>query len=520
MELTMRLVILLSALCLFFSGCGSPKDTPQSKTVLRLNIVDDPSSLQPQRVRNLQSIFTSRLLYEGLMRVGFDGKPHPALCESYEISDEGKTYTFHLRDSVWSNGKKLEAEDFIQAWKEALDPAFPCDYAFHFFVIKNAQEIKKGEKGKETLGVAALDAKTLRVELVTPIPYFLEILAFPTFFPQAGGSEEALVTNGPFVISQYDFKSKLTLEKNPLYWNKDAVKLSAIDLYMVAAGTEIQLFEQGQIDWVGSPISTVPLEAVPTFTKKGLLHKEPYLSTYYVQFNTTKGILSNVKIRKALALSIEREKITEKALNGTQSRTFSFVPRALLEEKERKLFEDKVKAQYLLEDGLKELGMAKEDVHLTYIYGTTNSRLVAEVLQEEWKNSLGIDVQLQAIEQKYYFSKLAEKEFDIAAGSWMADVPDATNFLDNFLTKETRTNATGWDNATYASFVQEAKQQNEAKRRSDLLEAAQAILLEEAPIVPIYHFNMLYLKNERLKDIVLTDSGVWDVSFASFDETR
>ncbi len=523
---------LVVGLFLILAACNSSSGSSKPQKTFRLNLGSEPTSLHPQKVRNLESIFATRLLFEGLMRLGADDKPHEALAESFTVSEDGKTYVFKLKKSLWTSGAPLTATDFVYAWQKALDPSFPCAFAFQLFVIKNAEKIKKGELPAEALCVMALDETHLKIQLDNPVAYFLDLLTLPVFFPISQSvdeqspnwshEKESFVSNGPFVMEKWEHSSKLLLVKNKDFWNSAFTRLDRVDLCMVSTETELQLYEKGEIDWVGSPISSISLEALPTLIKKGWLNQKPFLGTYFLRLNTESKLLSNLKVRKALALSIDRRAITEQALCGSQRATTVFVPSELYGEgtEEISLEENRALAVDLLGKGLKELKCSKEDVHLQFIYsqGDDRNRIMATLLQEQWKNSLGIDVRLESMEQKAFLARQAEKKFDIASASWIADFPDPANFLDNYNSKTVVTNPTGWESEEYRALMRKAQAEGNQLYRLAFLKNAEKILLNESPIIPIFHYNMLFVKRENLQGIVLNDQGALDVSTAFFAE--
>ncbi len=325
-QLTFKIPVVLTACSLFFSSCGAPsgpqvvsadkteKKQEIEKQTLRINLQEEPQSLDPQRGRKLSSQTLMRLLFEGLTRIGPDEKPELALADELEISEDGLTYTFGLRGVTWTNGDPLTAEDFVYAWRRILNPSFPADNASQLYVIKNAKAIKEGTLPADQLAVRAIDHWSLEVKLERPTPYFLELLACPVFFPinpkvdraNPSWSENAstYVSNGPFVLDKWKHNYQLNIKKNPNYWDKQAVRLSEIQFVMVHEETELKMFEKNELDWAGSPLSTLPVDALRDLKKHGQLYTQPFLGTYFMRTNTDLLPFNDQNVRKAFALAI------------------------------------------------------------------------------------------------------------------------------------------------------------------------------------------------------------------------
>src|SRR5690242_3813247 len=227
-------IYLCIAVCIV--GCQSPQKSIGQRSTLRLNIENDPNTLDPRKARDLHSQALARLFFEGLTRVGKNGKAELALAESVSYSGDATQYTFHLKDAYWSNGDSVTAYDFIHAWKTLLDPAFPSDVAFQLYPIKNAKAAKEGRVASEAIGVRALDNKTLQIDLEYPVPYFLELVAIPAFFPinshvdrivpKWADQPSSYVCNGPFRLKEWKHNACITASKNDAYWDAPSVKLS------------------------------------------------------------------------------------------------------------------------------------------------------------------------------------------------------------------------------------------------------------------------------------------------------
>lgn len=506
---------------------------PQKQSSIQkicINIGDDPQTLDPQKVRNLKDITLMKMLFEGLTRVNKEGIPENALAERIELSEDGKTYTFFLKKSEWSNGDPLQASDFAYAWKKIISPDFLSDTAFQFYVIKNAKEVKEGKLPLDDVKISVLDAKTLQVELESPTPYFLELLSFPAFFPihqkidetfpKWAMQPETYVSNGPFLIQEWRQKDHLIIKKNEKFWDAKTVKLDQIELLILNPETELVLFEKKQIDWAGSPLSTLPVDALSSLKNSNLKSKQA-LGTAFLRVNTQDPLLQHPILRKALALAIDRKQIVDHVFQGNQLPATTLVPPSLgLKISSSFSDADRQGAQQLLEEGLLALNLSRETLpewSLMYRAGERN-HLLAQALQQQWREVLGIHVKLEAIEGKVYWDRISKKDFQMASGNWIADFSDPINFLEVFKFASSGSNNTGWENQKYIELLNRASHTADVNLRRHLLEDCEKILLNEMPVIPIFYSNMLYLVQDDLKDVVLSPLGGIDFKWAFIEK--
>ncbi len=516
-----------------FSGCGSPQKSEQKKIAARINISDDPNTLDPRKARDLASQTLSRMFFEGLTRVGKNDKAELALAKSVSFSSDLKTYTFHLKDAEWSNGDLVTAFDFVYAWKTLLDPTFPSDTAFQLYVIKNAKAAKEGKLGIEHVGMRAVDEKTLEVELEYPVPYFLELVAIPAFFPvnlhrdhinpHWAENPSSFVCNGPFQLGEWKHNDRILAVKNPTYWDAPAVQLSALEFVMVTGDTELKMFEKGQLDWAGSPLTTLPVEAILSLKKNQTLKTKEMLGTYFIRVNTESHPLNDPLIRKAFAMAIYRKDIVEHVTQGNQISASGLVPLSLGLQNDP-YFPDGAldEARRLFSEGLSRLHLDKKsfpDVKLLYAANERN-HLIAQALEQQWYKAFGIRIQLESCERKVYFDRLSKQDYQLASSSWIADFSDPINFLDVFRYKKGSSNNTNWENAHYAELLHRSSIEVHPNKRMELLKESEKVLIEEMPILPIFYYTMLYLQQPHLKDVVLSSMGVVDFKWAAVDERR
>lgn len=529
----MRCYILFLCLILTTIGFGCQSSSSQSaakltQRALKINITHEPQTLDPRKARDLKCQTIARMLFEGLVRMGREEKIELALAQSVDVSSDLKTYTFHLKDSIWSNGDAVTSFDFVHAWKKMLSADFPCETAFHLYVIKNAKAIKEGKMEIGTLGAKALDSKTLAIELENPTPYFLELLAIPAFFPvnQRVDEETAswmqnvstFVCNGPFQLSEWRNQDHLTLVKNDKYWDAPSVKLTSIELEMLEPETELMMFEKNDLDWAGSPLGNLPVDALATLKKSSSLKSKEMLGTYFIRVNTEKGVLKQASMRKALAMAIDRQAIVEHIVQGNQLPATGLVPASLNIQKEPYFRDaDLENAKKLFSEALAASHLKKEDLSdLSFVYPSSErSHLIAQALQQQWFEAFGIRVKLEAAEPKVYLERISKQDYCLSIGSWTADFPDPINFLEIFKYKNGEANNTRWENSQFAALLEKSSQIADASLRREILGESEKILMEEMPIIPVFYYSMLYVNQPQLKDVVLSPMGQIDFRWAS-----
>jgi len=523
-------------LLVFVLGSCQRTDSLAKQQSLRINICSDPQTLDPRKARDLTTITLMHMLFEGLTRTSQTGELEMALAHDVEISDEGQQFTFHLRKSFWSNGDQVTSFDFAESWKTILDPQFPTDIAYQLYVIKNARKAKLGELSLDQVAIQTPDPQTLIVELEQPIPYFLELVSMTSFFPiphkvvNANPNwdlkPETFVSNGPFVLSSWKHSDQIHVAKNNRYWEAKEVKLSGIDLFMMSSDTEIRMFEEKNLDWAGSPLSTIPVDAVCSLRANDELNVNPFSATYFLRVNTAdrlnekKNPLSNAHFRKALAFCLNRTLITDHILQGGQTPAKGLVPPEMgLSEKGYFHDDHRERARSLLMDALLELDLtltSLEPIKLSYKCDERNAS-IAQAIQKQWEDGLGIRVELDAVEPKIFFQKVSHKEFQLAAGSWTADFNDPINFLEVFKFKDLSTNNTNWESVKYIDLLNQSALCRDSEERKGLLREAEQILMDQMPIIPIFHYALNYLQSKRLEEVALSPLGQVDFRWAHLD---
>jgi oligopeptide transport system substrate-binding protein len=515
------------------SGNGNQQaEAPASSgpKVLKLNLHSEPPTADPGLAEDSTSGAITRATFDGLTRLGADGKYHESVAEKIDVSEDGLTYTFHLRDSKWSNGEPVTAHDFEFAWKRVLDPKTAANYAYQLYYIKNAEKYNKGEiKDAAQVGVKALDDKTLQVTLENPTPYFLELTAFYTYFPVSKKVVEANpkwateaathVGNGPFKMESWEHKNKLVLVKNDNYWDKDAVKLDRIEFSMVEdENTELSMFDNGELDWAGAPLSSIPTDAIPALKDSGKLITEPIAGTYWYKFNTEKPPFNNVKIRKAFAYAINRQAIIDNVTQTNQQPAMGAVPPSMALKPDGYFKDNDVEtAKKLLAEGMKELGISKLPP-ITLSYNTSEAhKKIAEAIQDQWKKALGVEVKLENKEWKVYIEDLHQGKFQIGRMGWLGDFNDPINFLELFKDKNGGNNDTRWEHPKFKELLNKSALEKDPEKRKAILAEAEAIFMEEMPVAPIYFYTQSYVKKDNVKGVVLGALGDVDWKWATIE---
>lgn len=495
--------------------------TDFSQTV-HLNLKNEPATLDPRKGGDVISSHMHFLLFEGLVRLNPDGSITPAQAETFQITDEGKVYTFFLRDALWSNGTPVTAYDFEKSWKDILDPAFPSVNAHLLYPIKNAEAAKKGKVALSEIGIVAKDAKTLVVTLEKPTPYFLDLVSFCVFFPVhiqtdrespewALNAGEHFVSNGPFILKEWKHNNEIVVVRNPGYWDQTRIRGEEIHFSMIDNEmTALQMFENGQLDMIGEPLSPLPIDALPSLKKKGILQRFPVGGTTMISFNVDKPPFNHPKVRKAFAYAINREEIVQNITQMGETPALGAVPPVLKNDRNRAFFKDAdvSLANQLLEEGLSEQGLTKEIFkETTYYYSSSDiNHKVAQAVQQQWQRAFGIRINIENLDHKILMDKLVKRDYFLSQSLWVAQYNDQMNILERFKFKTNAKNYANWENPEYISLIEESFYHNGAKR-SEILEKAEEIFLNEMPICPIYHWEMVFVIKPHLNDVAMTAIG-------------
>ncbi len=507
---------------------GTADKASSGPQVLRLNLHSEPPTADPGIAEDSTSGAVLRATFDGLTRTTEDGKQHESVAEKINVSDDMLTYTFTLRDSKWSNGDPVTAHDFEFAWKRALDPKTASNYAYQLYYIKNGEKYNKGEiKDANEVGVKALDDKTLQVTLERPTPFFLELTAFYTYYPVNQKVVEAdpkwateaktHVGNGPFKMQDWQHKNKMVLVKNDNYWDKDAVKLDKIEFSMIEdENTELSMFDNGDLDWAGAPLSQLPTDAMQALKDSGKMTIQPIAGTYMYKFQTDLPPFNNAKIRKAFSYAIDRQAIIDNVTQGNQDPATGYIPTSMIIKKDGYFKDhDLDTAKKLLAEGMKELGISKLPP-ITLSFNTSDAhKKIAEAIQDQWKKAFNVDVKLENKEWKVYLEDQHQGKLQVSRSGWLGDFNDPINFLEMFRDKNGGNNDTHWENAQYKELLNKSALEKDPEKRKEILGQAEQILMDEMPIAPIYFYTNSYVKNDKVKGVLMDGLGFVDYKWAS-----
>jgi oligopeptide transport system substrate-binding protein len=508
---------------LLLAGCSKSAQNDKG-TVLRFAIGAEPQTLDPRKATGIPESLVDEQIFEGLCALDAHGNPIPGVAKSWDISPDGLTYTFHLRDNAkWSNGDPVTAQDFEYAWKTALSPQLASEYAEQLYYIKNGEKYNKGQVGADQVGVKAVNDKTLVVKLEKPTAYFLTLMAFHTYYPVDKKVAEAhpdwaanpktIIGNGPFKMKSWTHNSMIVLVKNNSYWDREKVKLTQINMILSEdVNTVLSMFENNQVDLTNNP---PPVSEIPRLKKEGFLKVYPYLGTYYYEFNTQKAPFNNPKVRMAFALAINREAIVKDVTKSGEKPATGWVPYGLQDVKPGSDFRkvggvlikdnDIATAKKLLAEAGYPDGKGLPPI--TLLYNTQDlNKAIAEAIQEMWKKNLGVQVNITNQEWKVYLQSRTTGNFQVARAGWIGDYADPMTFIDMMQTGNGN-NRARWSNPQYDKLVNLAKSTLDPAVRMKAMHEAEAILMKAMPIMPIYFYTQPILERPNLKGIVRTVDG-------------
>jgi len=479
------------------------------------------ATLDPTRMTALQDGRVAAALFEGLTVLdAHDLKPRAGVASRWTVSPDGLTYTFDLRpDAKWSDGRPVTAEDFAWTWRRALDPKTAAEYAYMLYPIRGARayydEMQKtsGEGDWTKVGVRVEGPLRLTVELQQPTAYFLDLTAFATYLPVRGDIVERygerwtmppqVITNGAYRLVEWRFRSRMRWERNPHYWNVAAVPLERIELRVFDdLNTALLAYETGAVDMttVVPGLAIEPLLEARRLGKRSDVLYATNLGTYFYRFNCTRQPLTDARVRRALAMAIDRKAVIERAARGGQQPYFTLVPPGMpgytsppglvedVEAAKRLLAE----AGYGSGDGLPELAVLvnKGGDHVP----------IAQMIQQQWRERLGIRVRIEQVEWKVFLDTIQHLDYQVARGGWYGDYIDPNTFLDMFVTGGGN-NQTGWSNAAYDALIARAAKETDAQARMKIFAEAEAILVRETPIFPIYVYTTTMLVRPGLEGL-------------------
>ncbi len=482
-------------------------------------VLDEHSSVDPQVVEDVTGSEMVRDLFEGLMNQDADGNLVPGVATGYKVNDNNTVYTFTLRDNAkWSNGEQVTANDFVFGWRRAADPelASPYQWFVELMSIENASAVIKGEKPIDALGVRAVDDLTFEVTLSAPLPYFPQMTTHATTFPAPRSTIEKhgnewtkpgnIVSNGAYVLTEHLPDERSVRERNPMYWdNKNTTVEKVIALVINDENVALTRFLAGELDR-----TEVPAGQFPRLKKE---HPDtaisfPRLCNYYYTFNLSDSgpeAFKDVRVRKALALAVDRKIITENVMAGGQPEAYTFTPAAVAGftppdtdmAKMSQADRDAMAKELLAEAGYG----ADKPLSFDMMYNTSEAhKKVAVALSQMWKQKLGAKVNLANMEWKVFLETRGNQDFQLARGAWCGDYNEASTFLD-LLDSESGYNDGKFNNPELDGLLEKAKASADA---SELYTQVEEIIAAEMPVIPVYHYAGVYMMD--------SDVGNWPVN--------
>lgn len=482
-------------------GCG----TKEPRADYTFENGTDVQTLDPALMTGQPEHRIASSIFEGLTsRSATAAEMLPGVAKSWDISEDGLRYTFHLRDCVWSDGSPVTARDFLYSWKRALDPVTGGTYyAYMLFYIRGAEEFNSGKISDfSKVGVRAVDDKTLDIELKQPTPFFLSITSFYTLMPvkrdcvEEHGDlwtrPEKIVSNGPFLLKEWVPGVRIRLVKNPFYWDKSRVRLNVVDVLPTEnENTAFNIYISGQADWVDA--AGIPWHLMDILTTRPDFHAYTTLATYFYRFNVTRHPFTDVRVRKALNLAVDKERIVDRILHAGQLPAAVLVPPVMphYTSPPGLPYNPAEAARLLAEAGYPG---GKGFPKVSILFNTMEAhRQIAVEMQAMWKEKLGIQVDLDNQEWGTFLNSESSLDYDMSRGSWIADYPDPNTFLDMFVTNGGN-NRTGWGNRRYDELITRAAKERDQKKRMEIFrEAEKLLIVDEMPIMPIYFYVMINL---------------------------
>jgi oligopeptide transport system substrate-binding protein len=502
--------------CLLASGCIR-SEPPADVTIINGG---EPESLDPAIISGQVEMRVVQGLFEGLTRIDpRTARAIPGLAEHWEISPDGRIYTFHLRTNlVWSTGEPITTSDVVYSWIRALNPATASDYSGQLFYLKNAEDFNAGKiKDPSLVGIHAPDPFTVRVELNDPTAFFLDVCALPVAYVVPHRTIEKwgdrwlmakpLPSSGPYELAYWRLNDKIRLQKNPRYWDATNTQSGIIDLLPVGSpNTSLNLYICGQAD-IAWDKELVPEQLMDVLIKRPDFHTFSYLGAYFIRFNVTRKPFDDPRVRQALALAIDKERIVKKITRAGERPTSHIVPDGTANYTSPEgLGYDPVLARKLLAEAGYPGGSGFP--RFEYVFSAPASggdkihENIAIELQQMWRDELGISMDLRQLEAKIFWTAQSHLDYDLSRSSWIGDYDDANTFLGMF-TSTDGNNRTGWKNAAYDTLIREAGEQTDLVARKKIFQRAESLLVrDEVPIIPLYFYmGVNYFDTNKIQGV-------------------
>ncbi|MGH7995685.1 MAG: peptide ABC transporter substrate-binding protein [Opitutaceae bacterium] len=501
------------ALSLGAGGCArrqTPVDRGDRDQVLYRGLGSDVTDLDPQIGTGTDEQAVAAALFEGLVREDpHDLHPIPGVADHWTVSPDGLRYVFHLRaDARWSDGSPVTAADFVQSWRRMLSPALGAQNAGLLFILKGAEAFHREAHGNfAAVGAHALDARTVQVDLAHRAPYFLSLLCNMAWMPvpvrtvEAHGALDSrenpwaepgtLVGDGPFILRSWSVGQVIVVQKSKTYWDAARVRLNGIRFYPIAdVDASERAFRAGQLHLTDA----VPPSRIAAYRAQDprVLRLDSYLATYFYRINVRRPALTDPRVRRALALAVDRRGIVERILEGSQTAAPAFTPPGMGGYTPDPILRtDFAEARRLLSEAGHPGGRGLPPFTITFNSSELH-RAIAEAIQDTWRRALGVRVTLRNEENTTMLADESIGDYDIVRASWVADYPDPTAFLDIWRS-DSDNNRTGWANPRYDALLAQAANAPAPAERNALLRKAEDILLTDAPLIPIYYYTHVFL---------------------------
>lgn len=489
------------------SGSNSGAAVAEGGKVITYSIEKEPETIDPGKNNYSDSSTILQNLFTGLYQVGPEGSLVAGCADSYELSDDGLVYTFTLKDGLkWSDGSDLTAHDFEYSWKRTLNQETASPGAWYLFYLKNGEAFNAGETTEDQVGVIATDDKTLVVTLENPTSYFLDLTAVSVFFPVKkdaveGGevwtkTAETYVSNGAFMMSKIKPQEGYEMVKNPNYLYAEDVKLDGLNVVFIESKeAALSAYNAGEIDVIEKPGA----QAQQQFADSEELHSFNSIGTCYYDFNCEKEYLADPNVRKALSMAINRDTINQSVIQNKPQSAYAYVPYGIpygdQDEEYRDvvgdlLTEDVDQAKALLAEAGYPNGEGFPKITILAL-NDQERKDTAQVMQAMWKENLGIESEIVTYESKVYWEEFYLGNYDVAYDGWTGDYPDPSTNLDCFIASR-RGNQNRWSGAEaekYDQLMEENLTLVDNQKRMENFAAAEKILMDEMPIMPLYYRN-------------------------------
>ena len=501
--------VLPLALFLLFAGCARK----ESRADLIILNGAEPESLDPAIVTGQPEMRIVTALFEGLAR--FDphtGQATPGLAQNWEKSPDERIYTFHLRsNAVWSTGEPITANDVVYSWRRVLEPTTAAEYAGQLYYLKNGEDFNIGKiKDPSEVGVRGIDARTVQVELNSPTAFFIELCASPALavvprkaierYGDRWLRSRPLPVSGAYELDAWRIHDKIRLRKNLAYWDAAQTQNELVDFLPIdSANLALNLYMTGQADIIWDK-NLIPTELMDVLLKNPDCHRFDYLGVYFVRFNVTRKPLDDVRVRKAMILSVDKQRIVNNIAKAGERVANQFTPKGIAHyEPPEGLGYDPEQGRRLLADAGYPAGKGFPTFQYLFNSGKLNEQIAVE-LQEMWRKDLGIKIELRQMEWKVFLATQGSVDYDLSRSSWIADYNDPNTFLDIWMSNNGN-NRTGWKNEQFDQLLREGNRQTDPGRREKLLQAAESLLVrDEVPILPLWFYKGIVFFDDRKID--------------------